>query len=174
MLDPLMPINPGCNSQTPADRFTSIVDSFWLQEPQKPSLLEPKTPQETQHLFQPVIVSVDCQQLVKKPGRGWEMTRWATAIAMHGRCWLTRQLKASTMFVNLRGHDWFTGADRKQDLCSTNQYAVRLLPLWSAETGTSLYQSNMTLMCFYSSLTQPVMNLLAGREGDGERQAALD
>lgn len=84
------------------------------------------------------------------------MTRWGMAIAMHGRCWLTRQLKASTMFVNPRGHDWFTSSDRKQDLCSTNQYTFRLLPLCSTNPGTLLYQSNMTLMCFYSCLTQPV------------------
>lgn len=99
------------------------------------------------------------------------MTRWGIAIAMHGRCWLTRQLKASTMFVNPRGQDWFTSPDRKQDLCSTNQYAFRLLPLCSTNPGTLLYQSNMTLMCFYSCLTQLVMNLLAGQEGDSAEAA---
>lgn len=31
------------------------------------------------------------------------MTRWGMAIAMHERCCLTRQLKASTMFVNPGG-----------------------------------------------------------------------
>lgn len=97
------------------------------------------------------------------------MTRWGIAIAMHRHRWLTRQLKASTMFVNPQGHDWITRPDRKQDLCSTNQYTFRLLPLCYTNLGTSLYLSNMTLMCFYFCLTQPVMNPLAGQERDSER-----
>lgn len=57
-----MPINSGCNSQTPADQFTSIVDSFWLQEPRKKKkkrekkkrlLVRAKKLQVVQHLAQP-------------------------------------------------------------------------------------------------------------------------
>ena len=172
MLDPLMPINPGCNSQTPADQFTSIVDGFWLQEPQT-SLLEPKNHKKPTTSLSPIKLSVDCQQLAEPCGlrndkMGPRLLRCMGGVGSHAS-W-----KASTMFVNPGGRDWFTRADRKQDLCSTNQYAVRLLPLCGADPGTSLYQSNMTLMCFYSCLTQPVMNLLAGQDGGDERQDALD
>lgn len=162
MLDPLMPINPGCNSEPPADQFTSIVDSFWPQEPQN-LLVRAKNHKKPTTSFSPIILSVDCQQLVKaRQAEKWQDGAWLLqcmgVIGSHAswkplQCLLTPGVTTDSL-AQTENKIYVAQINKQSEFYNGG----------SAKQGTSLYQSNMTLMCFYSCLTQQMMNLLAGQD----------
>lgn len=160
MLDPLMPINPGCNSQTPADQLTSIVDRFWLQEPQT-SFLEPKKRQETHHLFQPhhivwwLPAISKAGQAEKRQDRARLLQRMGV-VGSHASC---------KCLLTLGGHAWFTSADRKTRFIQHKSIRSQTFTIVERQSSNfSLSVKCDTNVC----LTQPAVNLLARQDRDSE------
>lgn len=134
-----MPINPGCNSQTPADRFTSTVDRFWLWEPSK-LLVRAKNHKELTTSFSRVVLSVDCRQLAKlgrlrnNMGRGVGAGpfRYMGVTEKPQQCLLTPEV--TTDFWQRR-KNYIYGAEINRRRVGHERAAVLISCYYSAEDG---------------------------------------